>query len=779
MKKSIGVVLFASGLLYAGIFSSMILFCFPDLCGIHNVNRIHMAVLLIMVLIFSAVRMLDRRRQVYAVVLGTLIFLFLFMSIGIESCLTFFARVLGWSTIQDLSSPANSSLMSYEFPADEVVYIELGRVFLLVVICYPVHLLLERKIFLKIAAADIVGGCLLYMRKTSKVGVVLFILYIGLVVAEWIRMHWKKQKSENVQPFILSVLPFFLAYTVLLCLVPMPDKPYDWQWIKRIYRSAENKITMYAQNIWHAGDEYFSGATSGFSEDGGLFSNVLTSNGGLMVLGIGKQKEMSVYLTGKIFDSFDGREWENREDIKGSERIMDAVETAYALRRYADQPNVTLYRSIDMDVSYRYFHTLYLMAPSKTWGVESKDKKVIYYSDGDNLTFDRTAGYGTEYTVRFCQLNMEREELYRFLEWQQDEDVETWEKTVEQYSDQDIPIEALDIYREMIKEHYLTKTEISPKLEEWLASVTEDARTDTEKLKRIEDALSGMEYNTSPGELPSTVTDAQSFMDYFILEKREGYCVHYATAFVLLARTEGFPARYVQGFCIPVVSGDETLVYSDMAHAWPEVYIEGKGWIPFEPTPGFAMNRYLPESENIVDKIDFSYAKEPESQTQDDELVPESKRPEENVLEEDIPAEQVENQWLSYLFGAVLLLLIGSVLTVVIDWLWEKYREEKRSVDEKYRLAVLHNLQILGLLGYRREVSETLHELLERIRRTHEDSGGFIEIYENYLYGSLEISEQILDDVLAEKQQLLDLLRKYRRRTYWLCRIRLYILRYR
>lgn len=749
MKKNTGIVAFSSGLLYAGIFSSMILLCFPNLCGIVDVNRTHMTVLLILVFLFSAVRMFDRRRQVYAAVLGVLVFLFLFMSVDIESL------------------------------AEEIIYIELGRVFLLVVICYPVHLMLERNILLKIAVADIVGGCLLYMRKTSKAGVVLFILYTGLVVAEWTRMHWKKQKSENVQPFILGVLPFFLAYVVLLCIMPMPDKPYDWQWVKRIYRSAENKITMYTQNIWHAGDEYFSGASSGFSEDGGLFSHVFTSDGKLMVLGIGKQKEMSVYLTGKIFDSFDGREWENKEDIKGSERIMDVVETAYALRKYTDKPNAALYRNIDMDVSYRYFHTLYLMAPSKTWGVESKDKKVIYHSDGDNLTFDRTAGYGTEYTVRFCQLNMEREELYRFLEWQQDRDVGTWQKTVEQYSDQDIPIGELDIYREMIKEQYLPETEISPQLEEWLYSVTADARTGTEKLKKIEDALSEMEYNISPGELPATVTDAQSFMDYFILEKGEGYCVHFATAFVLLARAEGFPARYVQGFCIPVVSGDETLVYSDMAHAWPEVYIEGKGWIPFEPTPGFAVNRYLPESENIDDEIDLSYAKEPESPTQYDEQATESQRPEEDALEEDIPVEQAGNRWLSYLSGVVLLLLIGSALTVLIDWLWEKYREGKRSVDEKYRLAVLHNLQILSLLGYRREVSETLHELLERIRRTHEDSCEFIEIYENYLYGSLEISEQILDDVWAERQQLLDLLRKYRRRTYLLCRIRLYILRYR
>lgn len=754
MKKSAGVAAFFSRLIYAGIFSSMILFCFPTLCGIADVNYTHMAVLLISVLLFSAVRMLDRRRQIYAIVLGVLIILF-------------------------LSSSANTSLINYEFLTEESIYMESGKVFLLAVICFPVHLLLEKNIFLRIVSADIVGGCLLYMRKASKAGVILFILYTGLAAAEWIRLHWKKQKSGNVQPFLLGVLPFLLVYITLLCFMPMPDKPYDWQWIKRIYRGAEDIITMYAENIWHGDSEYFNGATSGFSEDGEVSSGVAPSDRQLMTLGIGNQKEVSVYLTGKIFDSFDGRKWENREDVKGYERTMDVAETAYAMWGYTGKTSTILYRNISMNISYQYFHTSYLMAPSKTWVVAGDDKKISYYSDGDNLTFDRTAGYGTEYTVRFSQLNMEREELYRFLEWQQDEDEQAWERAAGQYNHRHIPIEELYAYREMIKDQYLPRTDISPEVEQWLASVTAGAQTDTEKLKKIEDALSGMKYNTSPGELPETVTDAQSFMDYFILKKREGYCVHYATAFVLLARAEGFPARYVQGFCVPVVSGDKTFVYANMAHAWPEVYIEGKGWIPFEPTPGYAVNRYLPESEDANEEIEFTDAKKSETPMQDAESVSESEMPTEDVPEEDIPAEQVRNWWLPYLIRVVLLLFIGIALAVAADWIWEKYREKKRSIDEKFRLAVLHNLQILSLLGYRREMSETFHELLGRIRQTHEDSCEFIEVYEKYLYGSLEISERILCDVLAQRRQLLDMLQRHRKRTYLICRIRLYILRYR
>lgn len=74
------------------------------------------------------------------------------------------------------------------------------------------------------------------------------------------------------------------------------------------------------------------------------------------------------------------------------------------------------------------------------------------------------------------------------------------------------------------------------------------------------------------------------------LEVREGYCVHFASAFALMARALGMSARIVVGFLPGTPTGqrrgEESLfsVTSDDLHAWPEVYFEQWGWIPFEPT---------------------------------------------------------------------------------------------------------------------------------------------------------------------------------------------------
>lgn len=74
------------------------------------------------------------------------------------------------------------------------------------------------------------------------------------------------------------------------------------------------------------------------------------------------------------------------------------------------------------------------------------------------------------------------------------------------------------------------------------------------------------------------------------LQVRAGYCVHYASAFAVMARSLGMPSRIVIGYLpgtassIPQQGGIEYTVTSSQLHAWPEVYFQGIGWVPFEPT---------------------------------------------------------------------------------------------------------------------------------------------------------------------------------------------------
>ncbi len=71
------------------------------------------------------------------------------------------------------------------------------------------------------------------------------------------------------------------------------------------------------------------------------------------------------------------------------------------------------------------------------------------------------------------------------------------------------------------------------------------------------------------------------------LNERRGFCQQFAGTFAVMARTLNLPARVAVGFT-PGDLGSDGLyhVYGRHAHAWPEVWFDGIGWVAFEPTPG-------------------------------------------------------------------------------------------------------------------------------------------------------------------------------------------------
>lgn len=74
----------------------------------------------------------------------------------------------------------------------------------------------------------------------------------------------------------------------------------------------------------------------------------------------------------------------------------------------------------------------------------------------------------------------------------------------------------------------------------------------------------------------------------FLITK-QGYCVQFATAMVMMSRAAGIPARMTTGFLPGIeTKGVRTVIAAD-AHAWPELYLDGIGWTRFEPTPSRAV----------------------------------------------------------------------------------------------------------------------------------------------------------------------------------------------
>lgn len=82
-------------------------------------------------------------------------------------------------------------------------------------------------------------------------------------------------------------------------------------------------------------------------------------------------------------------------------------------------------------------------------------------------------------------------------------------------------------------------------------------------------------------------------VDDFLFNTRSGFCEHYASAFTFMMRAAGIPARVVTGYQGGEFNslGDYLIVRQSDAHAWSEVWLQGRGWVRIDPTAVIAPNR--------------------------------------------------------------------------------------------------------------------------------------------------------------------------------------------
>lgn len=102
-------------------------------------------------------------------------------------------------------------------------------------------------------------------------------------------------------------------------------------------------------------------------------------------------------------------------------------------------------------------------------------------------------------------------------------------------------------------------------------------------------------------------------IDDFLWGTRQGFCEHFASSFVFFLRAADIPARVVvgyQGGDINSVDGSLTVRQRD-AHAWAEVWLEGRGWVMFDPTAAVAPERIQQGIEQSLSETDRQFLAKP------------------------------------------------------------------------------------------------------------------------------------------------------------------------
>jgi len=125
-------------------------------------------------------------------------------------------------------------------------------------------------------------------------------------------------------------------------------------------------------------------------------------------------------------------------------------------------------------------------------------------------------------------------------------------------------------------------TDSNPRSRQLASRLAAGARDDAEILERVLAELRALRlaYTLRPPLL------GRHAADEFLFDSQRGFCEHFASAFAVLMRAAGVPTRIVTGYQggeINPIDGHLVVRQSD-AHAWAEVWLQGRGWLRVDPT---------------------------------------------------------------------------------------------------------------------------------------------------------------------------------------------------
>lgn len=280
------------------------------------------------------------------------------------------------------------------------------------------------------------------------------------------------------------------------------------------------------------------------------------------------------------------------------------------------------------------------------------------------------------------------------------------------------------------------------------------------------------DYTWSPGKTPA----GKDFAEYFFFENKKGYCTHFATTAVLLFRMKGIPARYVAGYSVEPEKFREqedgkylAEATGEDAHAWAEIYVSGKGWVPAETTPGYVDHSYESEETNPIesdwendwgdDWEDENDADTPTQQEENQEEV-ELEKQEETEQEEQADeqkADSVQGQdtkqetkhyvrW-GLLFG-IGILLLGIIAAILFYGKRKKRRQQiKKGYSERTKEIFYQIYHILISEKVLEKESELDDRCIEKLGVTYpqidqETWGQIFEIVYRANYGKSEVTKE-------------------------------------
>lgn len=269
------------------------------------------------------------------------------------------------------------------------------------------------------------------------------------------------------------------------------------------------------------------------------------------------------------------------------------------------------------------------------------------------------------------------------------------------------------LYTQQVPNRYLQlPSNLPDRVADLAANVSKEGQTPYEKVVLLRDYLrSTYRYSNRPN---LSLKQSEDFVESFLFEIKEGYCDYFSTSLVVMARSQGIPARWVKGFApgtltnVSVQNGETSTVYQVTnadAHSWAEIYFgEEYGWVTFEATPGFNSPELTAQQNN-----------------QEEQNKPEEEQKQEEGDVKSQPKKE-EAFWINPVVGAIIII---AAIVIVVLWLILRFREmiyygvlglrkgRTLSFGDKAMHSVIVMVKRLKRKGYAWNESQTLREAFE------------------------------------------------------------------
>ena len=570
-------------------------------------------------------------------------------------------------------------------------------------------------------AAVLIAGWALYGDHIPPAALLGFCLAEVFFIMENVRLYRRKhdhQEYHDSPVYLQWLLPICLLISLVAVAIPARPRPVEWKWLDSKLFPPDNR---------HIAEmDPFSISRVGYGHTDNLGGPANPTDETALIV----YAERPVYLKALTRDTYTGTRWTSQDP--GAFTLFSDESPVMITRRMwerglslvpeplADQEEKkTLLLPLSVTVRFEGIATRNLFYPE--WFVDTAGGRTgLLFSDsggGILMMFKRSRPF--TYTLEASVPNLQSDVLEGILTsgsgWLDDPEEEV-----------------LKLSLDIRKKYLVLPDRLPARVRELAVSLTEGATNRYDKARAVEAYLNGgFEYTLEPPEIPA----GADFVDHFLFEGKTGYCTYFATAMTVLLRCAGVPARYVEGYAMPTRPTEKNtyVVTNQDAHAWTEVFFDGIGWIPFEPTPAFADRLYWQDGGGGGGKKPSS----PNTGGLPDEFL------EDMEDYDDLFGDELSQKWLKTLLTLFVIILLAGIGGFALVR-WNRHRRS-RFRDDIRRLVPAascvqlfrYYMKLLRFAGLSRKSQETALEFARRVQdRVPElDLTGTADIFGRARYG--------------------------------------------